>query len=166
MKAMRTLRRCQFDANCMMLFAAVGAVMLQEYSQAAAVAFLYSISETLETRATTRARNALSDIVKLRPERANLINPNTNECVMVPAASVAVGAMVSVRTGDKIPCDGIVMEGSSIVDESSLTGESRPIHKSVNDKVSGGEKAFFLHFSSNFCIFVFFLILCFFHFHY
>lgn len=123
----------------MMLFAAIGALFLQEYTEAAAVAFLFSISEWLESRATVRARNALSAIVNLRPERANLINPNTRESIMVPTASVAVGALVSVRMGDKIPCDGVVVEGTSIVDESSLTGESRPVRKVVDDKVFGGE---------------------------
>jgi len=138
MKAIRVLFRCQLDANCLTFFAAFGAVLLQEYTEAAALAFLFSISEWLEFRATARARNALSHVVNLRPERANLINSDTNRSVMVPAASVAVGSMVSVRTGDKIPCDGVVVEGTSIVDESSLTGESRPVRKSTNDIVSGG----------------------------
>eukprot|EP00566_Odontella_aurita_P003386 CAMPEP_0113583338 /NCGR_PEP_ID=MMETSP0015_2-20120614/32457_1 /TAXON_ID=2838 /ORGANISM="Odontella" /LENGTH=1507 /DNA_ID=CAMNT_0000488195 /DNA_START=371 /DNA_END=4894 /DNA_ORIENTATION=- /assembly_acc=CAM_ASM_000160 len=138
MKACRTLRRFQFDANCMMLFAALGAVALQEFTEAAAVTFLFAISEALESRATARARNALSAIVSLRPDRANLINPITKETVVVPAASVGVGAIVSVRTGDKIPCDGIVIEGYSTVDESSLTGESRPVRKGPKDVVSGG----------------------------
>lgn len=138
MKAFRTMRRFQFDANCMMLFAALGAVALQEFTEAAAVTFLFSISEALESRATARARNALSAIVSLRPDRANLINPITKETVIVPAAAVGVGAIVSVRTGDKIPCDGVVIEGYSTVDESSLTGESRPVRKGPKDVVSGG----------------------------
>jgi len=137
-KAFRTMRRCRFDVNCMMLFAAVGALPLQEYTEAAAVTFLFSISETLEHLATTRARNALAAIVSLRPEYANVINPVTSEIVVLPANSVAVGTTVSVRPGDKVPCDGIVVEGKSAIDESSLTGESRPVGKSTGDAVSGG----------------------------
>jgi len=137
-KAFRTMRRCRFDVNCMMLFAAVGALPLQEYTEAAAVTFLFSISETLEHLATTRARNALAAIVSLRPEYANVINPVTSEIVVLSANSVAVGTTVSVRPGDKIPCDGIVVEGKSAIDESSLTGESRPVGKSTGDTVSGG----------------------------
>jgi Cd2+/Zn2+-exporting ATPase len=137
-KAFRTMARYQFDANCMMFFAVVGALALQEFTEAGAVTFLFAISEWLETRATSRARNALSAIVNLRPERANLINPVTKDVVVVPASAVAVGALVSVRTGDKIPCDGIVVEGQSTVDESSLTGESRPVKKGPSDMVSGG----------------------------
>lgn len=137
-KAFRTLRRYQFDANCMMLFATLGALGLQEFVEAAAITFLFSISEWLEVRATTRARMALSEIVNLRPDRANLVHPVTKEIVEVPAAAVPVGALVSVKFGDKIPCDGVVFEGQSTVNESSLTGESRPVPKGVNASVSGG----------------------------
>ena len=93
----------------MMLFAAVGAVALQEYMEAAAVTFLFAISEALETRATARARDALSAIINLRPENANVINPATKDFVVLPAGAVAVGSLVSVRAGDKIPCDGVVV---------------------------------------------------------
>lgn len=137
-KAFRTLRRLHFDVNCMMLFAALGALPLQEYTESAAVTFLFAISETLEQRATARARGALSAIVRLRPEYANVINPITKDIVVLPANCVAVGTSVSVRPGDKIPCDGIVIEGKSTVDEASLTGESRPVTKSAGMRVSGG----------------------------
>ena len=121
-----------------MLFASIGAVALQEFAEAAAVVFLFAISEWLEVRATARARRALSAIVHLRPDKANLVHPTTRELITVPAESVPVGALLSVRTGDKIPCDGVVVEGMSTADESSLTGESRPIRKGPEDKVSGG----------------------------
>eukprot|EP00980_Cylindrotheca_fusiformis_P021927 scaffold8755_cov145-Cylindrotheca_fusiformis.AAC.4 len=128
-KAFLTLKRCQFDTNCMMLFATVGALALQEFSEAAAVTFLFSISDWLESLSSARARNALSAIVKLRPERAKVKDAVSGKFVHVPASSVPTGSIVSVRTGDKIPCDGVVLEGSSVVDESSLTGESRPVRK-------------------------------------
>lgn len=138
MKAFRTLRRLHFDVNCMMLFAALGALPLQEYTESAAVTFLFAMSETLEKRATARARGALSTIVRLRPEYANVVNPITTDIVVLPANCVAVGTSVSVRPGDKIPCDGVVIEGKSTVDEASLTGESRPVTKSTGMRVSGG----------------------------
>lgn len=76
--------------------------------------------------------------MKLRPERAKVKDPITEKFVYAPASSVTVGSIVSVRTGDKIPCDGFVLEGSSVVDESSLTGESRPVPKVRGSTVSGG----------------------------
>lgn len=137
-KAFSGLKRFQIDANCLTLLAAVGAVFLGDFLDAAAVAFLFSISEWLEARATSRARNALAAIINLRPETAHLVHPSTNEVMVLPAGSVPVGAVVSVKTGDKIPCDGIVIRGVSAVDESSLTGESRPVSKAVGSAVSGG----------------------------
>jgi Cd2+/Zn2+-exporting ATPase len=136
-KAFRTIQRLHFDANCMMVIAAFGALALKEYDEAASVAFLFSISEYLEDKATRQARLALDSIVKLRPDHANLIL-STGEIKIVPASILNIGSLVSVRTGDKIPTDGIIVEGSSEIDESSLTGESRPIDKCVNDVVSGG----------------------------
>jgi len=138
LKAYKTLCRLQFDTNVLMLSATIGAVALQEYTEAGAVAFLFSLSEWLENRATARARNALSAIVQLRPEKANLVHPSTKEIVIVPASSVPIGALVRVKTGEKIPCDGVVVSGKSTVDESSLTGESCPVRKSPSEEVSGG----------------------------
>ena len=137
-KAYSTLCRLRFDVNCMMLFAVLGALPLQEYTESAAVCFLFSISEALESRATARARNALSAIVCLRPEHANVINPYTKAIVVLPVSAVAVGSLVSVRPGDKVPCDGVVIEGKSHLDESMLTGESRPVSKAIGSNVSGG----------------------------
>jgi Zn2+/Cd2+-exporting ATPase len=137
-KAWRTIRRWQFDANCMMVTAALGALALQEFDEAASVAFLFAVSEFLEARASLKARRALAEICALRPDHANVIHPITKEIVVIPADRVPLGSLVSVRTGDKIAADGVVVEGKSSIDESSLTGESRPVSKGIGDSVSGG----------------------------
>lgn len=138
MKAFRTLRRGHFDANCMMVTAAFGAVLLQEFDEAASVSFLFSISEFLEDQATKKARLALDSIVNMRPDHANLIDPNSGDIEIVPVNDLEVGCLVSVRTGDQIPSDGVVVEGTSQIDESSLTGESTLATKQPGDIVSGG----------------------------
>ena len=137
-KAYHQLRRLRFDANSLMFLASLGALALGEFTEAAAVVSLFALSEWLEVRATTRARQALSAIVDLKPEKANLVHHKTKEVLQVPASAVPLGALVVVKTGDKIPCDGVVVEGHSSLDESSLTGESRPISKGVGEAVSGG----------------------------
>jgi len=137
-KAYRTACRGMIDTNVLMGLAVVGAIFLKQFDEAAAVTFLFSLSEWLETRATRRANDALTAIIKLKPERANIIQPKTKELITVPATAVPIGAMVAVKAGDKIPCDGVVVEGVSTVDESSLTGESRPVKKGLGDEVSGG----------------------------
>lgn len=138
LKAFKTLRRCQFDTNCMMVTAAFGALALGEYDEAASVSFLFAVSEFLERRASTKARKALGEICALRPDHANVIHPITKEIVVVPADRVPLGSLISVRTGDKIVADGVVVEGSTSIDESSLTGESTPVQKCIGDEVSGG----------------------------
>jgi len=137
-KAFRTACRRMVDTNVLMFLAVVGALFLGQFDEAAAVTFLFSLSEWLETRATRRAHSALNSLVKLKPERANIIQPKTKELIVVPATSVPVGALVAVKSGDKIPCDGVIVEGTTTVDESSLTGESRPAKKEPKDEVSGG----------------------------
>lgn len=138
LKAWATLRRFQFDSNCMMASAAIGSFILGEYDEAASVAFLFAISDYLEGKATRRGRKALGEIVSLRPEYANVIMPNTGEVKIVPAQEIPIGSKVSVRTGDKIPADGVIVEGTSSVDESSITGESRPVPKETGDEVCSG----------------------------
>jgi Cd2+/Zn2+-exporting ATPase len=117
-----------------MVTAAFGALALGDFDEAASVSFLFSISEWLEAQATGKARRALGEIVSLRPEYAHVIDEQSGQIKIVPAENVPLGSLCSVRTGDKVPADGFVIEGSSSVDESSITGEARPV-----DKVSGNE---------------------------
>jgi Cd2+/Zn2+-exporting ATPase len=168
------------DANVMMAIAAIGAMCIHEFEEAASVSFLFSVSETLEARASARARHALSAILALKPNRAhvvqfqqqeenqNNVNQNhhddnnnqvssrtentnsvgeratapslhTNHSISVmPAELVPVGATLCVRTGDKIAADGIVVQGHSFLDQSSLTGESIPVPVKIGDIVMGG----------------------------
>jgi Zn2+/Cd2+-exporting ATPase len=137
-KALYTIRRGQFDSNVMMVIAALGACILGEWDEAASVSFLFACSDYMEARASSRARQALSAIVHLRPDHASVINAVTKEITIVPADHVPVHTLLSVRTGDKIAADGVVVEGTSSVDNSSLTGESKPVHVTVGSVVAGG----------------------------
>lgn len=73
-----------------------------------------------------------------KPDHANVIHPVSKEIIVVPADRVPLGSLISVRTGDKIAADGVVVEGSTSIDESSLTGESTPVQKKIGDEVCGG----------------------------
>ena len=137
-KAVHTIRRFQFDANCMMSTAAIGACILGEWDEAASVSFLFSVSDYMEVRASSRARRALQAIIQLRPDHASVIDEETKDITIVPATHVPIHALLSVRTGDKIAADGIVVEGTSSIDQSSLTGESMPVRVTVGSTVSGG----------------------------
>jgi len=138
MKAFRSLRRRSLDANVMMVIAALGALVLGEWDEAASVSFLFAVSEYLEMRATDKAREALSELCEMRPEYAYVIDEETKEIAVVAAEQIPKCSLIAVRTGDKVSADGEVVEGTSLLDESSLTGESQPVRKSTGDVVSGG----------------------------
>lgn len=132
LKTWDSVKRFNMDANLLMFIAACGAMGLEQYSEAAGLTFLFSLGEWLETRATGKAKRALESIVSLRPDTANkqvVGEGGKSEFVEVPAEYVSIGDTVLVKTGDKVPVDGDVVRGESVVDESSLTGESRPVKK-------------------------------------
>jgi len=132
-KAFKSLRQGMININTLMLLAVVGALAIQKFVEGASVLFLFSLSDWLESRASERARDAISAIIALKPEKAQLQQGAT-----VAVEDVEVDDIVVVRAGAKIPVDGRVIRGASSVDESSLTGESRPVSKRVGDSVSGG----------------------------
>jgi copper chaperone CopZ len=132
-KAYKSLRQGLININSLMLLAVVGALAIEKFVEGASVLFLFSLSDWLESRASDRARDAIASIIALKPDEAELLAGN-----VVPVESVKLGDVVVVRAGAKVPVDGQVVQGASSVDESSLTGESRPVSKKVGDSVSGG----------------------------
>merc|ERR1712166_448376 len=129
-----SLKMCIMDINTLMTIAVIGACLMEDYSEAAAVVVLFALSDWLSTRATARARNAVVALIALRPDVAVLAHDGT----IVPVEDVQVGTIVSVRSGDKIPVDGTVETGTSSVNEANLTGESVPTKKSIGDGVHAG----------------------------
>jgi len=134
LKAYGSATRYVLDINCLMSLAVCGAIGIGDYAEGAAVVFLFAISEYLETRSSEKARHAIASVMSLKPEMAEL-SPN-GESVHVD--QVPVATILQVRPGEKVPIDGIVVKGASSVDESSLTGEARPIHKAKGDTVLAG----------------------------
>ena len=132
----RSLARFRFDVNLLMLLAAVGAALIGYVLEAAELMFLFSLSNTLEVYTMGRTRRALHALLKLRPARA-LVRRGGRE-IEVPAEDVQIGEVVIIKPGEAIPVDGIVALGESLVDQSSLTGESVPATKRVDDKVFAG----------------------------
>ena len=132
-KACKSLWQGLININSLMLLAVIGALAIDKFVEGASVLFLFSLSDWLESRASDRARDAIAAIIALKPEEAEI-----RQGGVVPVESVRLGDVVVVRAGAKIPVDGRVVRGGSSVDESSLTGESRPVSKNVGDSVSGG----------------------------
>jgi Cd2+/Zn2+-exporting ATPase len=130
------LRRFKFDVNLLMILAAVGAGAIGYVFEAAVLMFLFSLSNTLEVYTMGRTRHALRALMELRPARA-LVRRDGRE-LEVAAEEVRVGETVIVKPGEAFAVDGTVAQGTSLVDQSSLTGESMPAEKNVGDKVFAG----------------------------
>jgi len=133
---LRSARTLSLDMNFLMTVAIFGAVALGEHLEAAAIAFLFSTAELLESYSVERARRSIESLVDLSPERATVIRGGAE--VTVPAAELERGERVLIRPGERVPADGEVEEGGSAVNESPITGESRPVEKGVGDEVFAG----------------------------
>ncbi|MGO7905966.1 heavy metal translocating P-type ATPase [Rhizobium leguminosarum] len=125
-----------FSIEMLMTIAAVGAVIINAGEEAATVVFLFLVGELLEGVAAGKARESIQSLTGLVPKNALLEdNGQTRE---VPAESLAVGATIMVRPGDRISADGIIISGESAIDEAPVTGESTPVRKGVDAVVFAG----------------------------
>ncbi|MGE0160837.1 MAG: heavy metal translocating P-type ATPase [Gemmatimonadales bacterium] len=135
-KGLAAARRLSLDMNFLMSVAIVGAVLLGEFVEAAAIAVLFGIAELLEAYSVDRARASIGSLMEMAPERAVVVRSGVE--TSVPAASLLPGDEIVVRPGDRIAADGTVLEGASAVDQSAITGESLPVDKTPGDSVFSG----------------------------
>ena len=135
-KALAAARRLAPDMNLLMAIAVLGAAGIGEWSEGAAVAFLFALSEVLESFSVARARQAIQSLLKLSPETALLKNGEVFE--EVPVEKVRLGDIISVKSGARVPLDGEVVSGMSSVDQAPITGESMPVEKKPGDQVFAG----------------------------
>lgn len=134
--AIRRLLRGRLGVGLLMTIAAVGAVVLGHVGEAAALAFLFSLAETLEDRAMDRAKESLRALLALIPDTVRLSRISGEETI--PAAEVRVQDVLVVGAGERIATDGVVMAGRSSVDTSAVTGESIPVEVGPGDAVAAG----------------------------
>ena len=136
-KAINNITRGQvFDENFLMSIATVGALGIGEFPEAVAVMLFYQVGELFQSYAVKKSRKSISDLMDIRPDYANV--KDNNEIVQKDPYDVKIGDIIIVEPGEKIPLDGIVIEGKSMVDTSSLTGESVPRKFEVNDTALSG----------------------------
>ncbi|WP_372658624.1 heavy metal translocating P-type ATPase [Hydrogenophaga sp.] len=136
-KGLAALRHARLNINALMTVAVTGAFLIGQWPEAAMVMALYAIAEWIEARAVDRARNAIQGLLSLTPETAELRQPDGG-WLPVPAAQVALDAVIRVKPGARIALDGVVVAGSSAVDQSAVTGESIPVDKSGGEAVFAG----------------------------
>jgi Cd2+/Zn2+-exporting ATPase len=135
-RAWRSLRAGSFDIHVLMLVAVAGAITLGEWSEAAAVVFLFALAQALEARTLDRARAAVRALIDLTPQDA-LVRDAGGERRM-PVEDILPGARIVIRPGEKVPLDGEVVAGASEVNQAPVTGESLPVDKGPGDEVFAG----------------------------
>jgi len=137
-KAWAALRRRRPDMNLLMTVAVLGAAAIGEWFEAAAVAFLFSLSLVLESWSVSRARRAIESLLTLTPPKARYIRGGDGEIVEGAVEDVPVGSTVLVRPGERVPLDGFVVKGETALNQAPITGESLPVSKTVGDEVFAG----------------------------
>jgi len=137
-----SLRGRQVDMNVLMTLAMIGAAAIGEWSEAALVAFLFSLGTVLQAATLERTRRAISGLMKLAPTTATVLRPHPSGGVLeetsVDVAEIVVGDVVVVRPGERAAVDGVVVEGSAAADQAPVTGESIPVGKGPGDQVFAG----------------------------
>ena len=128
--------RQPFDENLLMAVATVGAMVLGEYPEGVAVMLFYQIGELFEDYAVGKSRRNISDLMDIRPDYANLETPDGLQ--KVEPEAVAVGSVIVVKPGERVPLDGTVLEGTSALNMAALTGESVPRDVAAGDTVISG----------------------------
>ena len=134
--AVRALTARTIGIDLLVSVAAIGAILIGNYWEAAAVTFLFAFGHALESATLNKTRSALAELVAVAPDVALVLRDG--EQVEVPAGSVATGATVLVKNGAKVPVDGVVTGGAGALDEASITGESMPVEKTTGDQVFAG----------------------------
>ena len=129
--------RQPFDENFLMAVATLGAMALGDYTEAAAVMLFYQTGELFQSVAVGKSRRNISNLMDIRPDYANIENEN-GELEQVDPDEVEIGAVIVVKPGEKVPIDGIIVEGSTTLDTAALTGESVPRDAACGDGVLSG----------------------------
>ncbi|HHV65204.1 MAG TPA: cadmium-translocating P-type ATPase [Peptococcaceae bacterium] len=136
-KALRNIVRGQvFDENFLMFIATIGALAIGEWPEAVAVMLFYQIGEYFQNKAVNHSRQSIKELMNIRPDYANLLEGERER--RVSPEEVAVGQIIIIKPGEKVPLDGIVLEGSSVMDTSNLTGEFVPRSVAAGSTILAG----------------------------
>jgi Cd2+/Zn2+-exporting ATPase len=135
-KGLYALKTLSLGINFLMSLAILGAIVIEEYVEAASLAFLFSLAELLEEFSVERARRSLRELIKLAPREVRV--RRNGEELLCPIEEIAVGEVCIVKPGERIALDGQVLSGSSFVNQAPITGESVPVEKRPGDEVFAG----------------------------
>lgn len=135
-KGVKNLFQFKFNIDTLMTIALIGAIGIQEWKEATLVAILFGVNELLEGMGMEKARRSMESLLSIAPKEATIIEDQEHS--VIPIAWLREGHIVLVRSGERIPSDGVVVEGRSSVNEAAITGESLPVDKFEGEAVFGG----------------------------
>lgn len=136
-KGLAALRQGRLNINALMSVAVTGAFLIGRFPEAAMVMALYAVAEAIEARAVERARQAITSLMALAPDEAE-IRQSDGRWQRLAARAAAIGDVVRVRPGERLPLDGTVISGESAINQAPITGESLPVDKGPGDEVFAG----------------------------
>lgn len=125
-----------FDENFLMTIATIAAFAIGEYPEGVAVMLFYQVGEMFQGMAVNRSRNSISALLDIRPDYANLVKGD--ELIVIDPEKVKIGDYIIIKSGEKVPLDGEIVEGESLLDTSNITGESIPRSVKVGDEILSG----------------------------
>lgn len=128
--------KLEFDEELLMTVATLGAFAVGEYAEASAVLIFFEIGELFEYLATKRSRSSIAKLMDLRPDRAMVVRED--EEIELSPECVKIGDVIRVRAGEKVPLDGVIVDGETTLQTAALTGESTPVTKKIGDEVLSG----------------------------
>lgn len=134
--AIKQLRNKTINENFLVTISTIGAYLLGETHEGLMVIFLYEIGKMLESKAINKSRNSVAELMNIKEETSNL--KDNNKIKVVPTTEIKVGDIIVVKEGERVPLDGIVVKGETMLDTSALTGESLPVSVSTGDNVLSG----------------------------
>ncbi|MBQ7474864.1 MAG: cadmium-translocating P-type ATPase [Clostridia bacterium] len=135
--ALRGIVRGQvFDENFLMAVASLGAIVISDYPEAAAVMLFYQVGELFQSVAVGKSRHSIASLTAIRPDVANLLTDGCAE--KVDPEDVPAGSLIAVNPGERVPLDGVIVEGETSLDTSALTGESLPVEAKAGDAIVSG----------------------------
>lgn len=134
--AIKQLKNKTINENFLVTISTIGAYLLGETHEGLMVIFLYEIGKMLESKAVNKSRNSVAELMNIKEETSNL--KDNNKIKVVPTTEIKVGDIIVVKEGERVPLDGIVVNGETMLDTSALTGESLPVSVSTGDNVLSG----------------------------